>query len=217
MKVGTDAMLLGALVDVDGKKNGLDIGTGTGVLGLMMAQRNPHLFVVGVEVDTQSAEECALNFCASEWSERLAVYNTDFAKYASDKQYDLIISNPPFYESTLVNRDERKADARHAQSLPMSVLVAQMDKCLSIDGNFWLIIPTEYEVRWVEECKLHALNLNSRISIIGKVGSTAKRTILNFSRKEMEVHSDELTVREKNGDYTSAYKKLTLEFHYKPV
>ncbi|MBL4861500.1 MAG: methyltransferase [Crocinitomicaceae bacterium] len=217
MKVGTDAMLLGAFVNTEGKSAGLDIGTGTGVLALMLTQKKPELHFDGVELDTESAEECKLNFSNSDWSERLSVVQGDFAACKLTKSYDLIVSNPPFYQSTLLNNDARKANARHAQSLPMDILVGRVGECLSVSGDFWIIVPWEDEGRWSAACKTNGLHLNTCITIYGKENGEAKRVVLRYSWVENSVYRSDFTVRKENGGYTEEYRKLTMDFHEKSI
>lgn len=217
MKVGTDAMLLGAIVSVESKSHALDIGAGTGVLSLMIAQRNLEIDVEGVEVDPQTAHECELNFLNSPWRERLVVKCVDFSKFTSPKVYDVIVSNPPFYESTLLNIDKRKADARHAQSLPMDVLIKKVNDLLANDGDFWIIVPSEFGEKWIRECNKYSLHLTMQTTIFGKSGGDAKRVVFNFTRLKKSTRSNQLTIRNDTGGYSEAYKKLTEEFHFKTL
>ena len=116
MKVGTDAMVLGSFVNSHGRKKGLDVGSGTGVLSLMIAQNNSDISIDAVELDALSAAEGELNFKNSPWPERLKTHHCDFLEYETEEKYDLIVSNPPYYQTTLVNNDDRKANARHEKS-----------------------------------------------------------------------------------------------------
>ncbi len=122
MKVGTDAMLLGAFVETENKTQALDIGTGTGVLSLMLAQKNETLQITAIDIDELSAKEALINFQNSSWTNRLNVYHADFLSFKTENQYDLIVSNPPYFSTTNENKDERKAQARHISSLEIKPL-----------------------------------------------------------------------------------------------
>lgn len=211
MKVGTDAMLLGALIRSEQCQRGLDIGAGTGVLSLMVAQRNPLLNVDAVELDVQSFEECTINFQSSDWSDRLTAIHADILNYNSDERYDLIFSNPPFYLNGLLSEDERRSRARHNDFMPLEKLREVIDQLLSDKGVFIVILPKENEVEW-----LHAfdfLKLHRKIDLFGKRSGNSNRVILEFKRIGGELLSTEFCIREDNGSYTDEYKELTAEFH----
>ncbi len=217
MKVGTDAMLLGALVESSEKFRALDVGSGTGVLSLMLAQKNPELIIDAVELDAESAEECALNFKNSPWNHRLNVVNSDFLEFDTSEKYDLIVSNPPYYQTTLVNQNQRKAAARHSESLPVPSFVLKASNYLSDSGNFWLIIPSENKKTWEDEARANGLFLNQSILIFGKRGGILKRCIIQFSLTPKECRTSTLFIRDASGDYTEDYRQLTKDFHGKPI
>lgn len=214
MKVGTDAMLLGAGVEVVDAENALDIGAGTGVISLMIAQRFPGVNLVAVEIDEASAKECAVNFQNSRWSERLKIYQGDFLDYDFNQSFDLIVSNPPYYQTRLENEDTRKSQARHESALPMADMLAKVSEIMSQNGAFWLIVPVEVSQLWIDTAEENELFLTRRIDVTGKVGAEVKRTILAFSRTKEEVTKSELVVRNADGSYTDEYINLTCSYHY---
>lgn len=214
MKVGTDAMVLGALINVQGKDNGLDIGAGTGVLSLMVAQNNSLINITAVELDEPSFEECALNFQQSVWKDRLRVVNADFINFDSSDKYDLIFSNPPYYQTKLPGKDKRLSAAKHEASLPMRSIVTGSRRLLSEKGEIWLIVPFADHERWVDEFNANDLWCNRLISISGKIGEKPNRAVLSFSFKNIQYLNNKLAVRDVEGNYTDEYKKLTKDFHF---
>ena len=214
MKVGTDAMVLGALVQSENPQVILDIGTGTGVLALMMAQKFPEAAIVGVEIEPSSAAEAKQNVVNSPWPDRLTIIETDIKDLNTNQKFDLIISNPPFYTRGLLNPDAQRAQARHVFALPFDLLFSRVVHMLNEDGDFWMIAPTsDVELLQLEANKAN-LFLTSRIEIHGKVGGAAIRTVLCFSFIRQEIiETNQLTIRELDGKYTTEYIALTADFH----
>lgn len=217
MKVGTDAMLLGSLIHCDGKKNGLDIGTGTGVLSLMLAQRNPDLLIEAIEIDQSSCNEAKYNFQNSKWSDKLIAIQSDFLHFDSIKSYDLIFSNPPYYLSQLTAKDERVAKAKHSYSLPFGSMIERVNQLLADDGHFWLIIPFEDTIKWVSEAERQGFFLSQSVNIIGKRGASPVRNILCFGKSSSSFKEIEFVIRENNGNYSGEYLELTREYHARSV
>ncbi|PHR26864.1 MAG: tRNA (adenine-N(6)-)-methyltransferase [Fluviicola sp.] len=214
MKVGTDAMLLGSLVSiVTQPKTILDIGTGTGVIALMLTQRFCDAKVTGLEIDESACREARVNFENSIWKERLTAINEDILKVDSLEKFNLIVSNPPYYENSLLSENERTSRAKHAEFLPVHSLLQKVSKLLAEDGSFWVIVPAENDSAWIEKARKNDLYLQQSISIIGKEGQGEKRRILAFGQAESSIESSRLTVREVNNKYTSEYIELTKEFH----
>lgn len=214
MKVGTDAMLLGALANAEHPAQILDIGAGTGVLSLMMAQQYPQAALTAIELDEASAIECADNFNKSVWSERMKVLSQDFLTFESGIQFDLIISNPPYYQSRLENDDPRKAQARHEASLPVLYMLEKIQKLLAIDGVFWVIVPSETKADWLAKAATCHMFCSNEIEIYGKENGDVKRVVMQFQQPEQPKQASSLIVRDKNGNYTNAYIALTAEFHF---
>lgn len=219
MKVGTDAMLLGALVQSRKPDTILDIGTGTGVIALMLAQRFSRAKIAAVELDALSAEEASFNFRNSPWNSHLSIIQSDFLEYAFDQSFDLIVSNPPYYQSRLENKEERKAQTRHESALPMNLMLEKVFGLLTDSGAFWVIIPSEIENVWIEAAEKNYLDCVSKISIIGKEEGPVKRVILQFKRNSENLGGSfpslkTLTIRDANNAYTDAYIELTKDFHY---
>ena len=148
MKVGTDGVLLGAWCSLENyPKKILDIGTGTGIISLMLAQRSSAITIDGVEIDTSAYMQTVDNFENSDWSDRLYCYNASFQKFADDthnekETYDLIVSNPPFYTDDYITKNSSRNKARFTTSLTFKQLIAGVSKILSKSGFFSTIIPS---------------------------------------------------------------------------
>lgn len=214
MKVGTDAMILGAFVDTVNKKQALDIGTGTGVISLMLAQKNEALYVTGIEIDSESAVEAQLNFEESPWGNQLSIIQNNFLlNDFKGKQYDLIVSNPPYFSTTNENLDERKAKTRHVSSLQIIPFIEKVNKLLTTEGNFWVIIPFDDYKLWQNQFKVNSLYVNRKIDVIGKEGGNPIRCILNISRLFNQLKEETFCIRNSDGTYTEEYIQLTKEYH----
>ena len=212
MKVGTDAMVLGSLVDLDLKGKCLEIGTGTGVISLMLLQRSPELFITAIDIDYESSEEAIQNFSNSPWSSRVNGINCDFLNYSFDTKFDLIVTNPPYFENGLLNNSKRKAATRHEDSLPLLNLFEKSSSLLSDKGNFWLILPFETASKWKDVSKDFDLFCKEEVTIFGKPNSP-KRTVFCFSKEEVECIQKDLIIRNSDNTYTDQYKLLTFDFH----
>ncbi len=213
MKVGTDAMVLGSLIETEGHSRALDVGTGTGVLSLMLAQKNQLLSIDAVEKDKHSVEECQKNFISSKWRDRLTVHHADLAQFVSDTKFDLIFSNPPYYDSKMIGTDRRQADTKHTDSLPIPLFISRVSEFLSENGSLWIIIQSEFENKWINEAEYCGLHLTNEIRIRGKEGGEFIRKVLRFNRQQTPFDSSNLTIRTNVGSYTEEYKELTKSFH----
>lgn len=217
MKVGTDAMVLGASINVEGKKRGLDVGSGTGVLALMCVQRNSELTIDAVELDELASIESSYNFTNSNFSERLSASRGDFLEHKSAEKYDLIFSNPPYFQSRLENDDMRRSNSRHERSLPKEQFVKHAANLLSSNGDFWIIVPSSDIQGWLEVTEVNSLKLKHKINVIGKEEGECIRTILNLSYQEQNPTESKLTIRDRSNNYTESYIELTKEFHFKDL
>ena len=218
MKVGTDAMVLGASIDVTNKTKGLEIGAGTGVISLMLVQQNKSLTIQTLEIDELASKEAAFNFSESSWSNQLKSECIDFLDFQSDEKYDLIFSNPPYFISALLNKDERMANAKHEVSLPIQPFFNKVQSLLSPLGIFWLIIPKSDEDRWITEANAVGLFLNTMKDVSGKPNTKPNRVILSFNQNETNnIEQSFLTIRKEDGRYSEDYIELTKDFHWKDL
>lgn len=213
MKVGTDSMVLGSIVDPTSKCAALDIGAGTGVLSLMILQRNPDLKVIACEIDQPSAADCIENFRKSKWSEQLQVVCADFLKYTFIPKFDLIFSNPPYYLTSNTNQDKRKTIARHALDMSPNRFMRRVYDLLSKKGDVWIIIPYKDEPLWSDAASANHLTKSYELIIHGKRGDLPNRIICRYSNYACECNSEELVIRETNGYYSKSYIELTKQYH----
>lgn len=206
MKVGTDAVLLGAWVDIGHAKSILDIGTGCGVIALMLAQRAPGALVNAVEIDPSSAKQAAGNFEASPWN--IDVYNTPVQEF--DKgTYDLIVSNPPFFSNSLLPPKVERKNARHTTTLSFDALVKSAKRLLNPGGRLALVVPVE-NGELMNAANLYGFHCNRKTSVYPR--AKLERYLLEFSLEKKIPLEDELVLHD--GEKRSAgYEKLTKEFY----
>ncbi len=212
LKVGTDAMVFGAFVNAEGKRNALDIGSGTGVLSLMVAQRNELLKIEGIEIDDGAIQDCHLNFETSKWSSNLMLHHGDFLNFDFKNQFDLIITNPPFYFNGLLSDSNSINLAKHNASLPFDNLFRKVSELLTPIGDFWIIIPYELEENISSLAENVGLIVNRKIIVFAKKDRPS-RLIFSFSNVEKPIIEDSIIIRESTGNYSDQYKSLTQDFH----
>jgi len=214
MKVGVDSVLLGSWIAVSGTEtNVLDIGTGTGLLALMMAQRISGANITACEIDYPAYKQACENVLASQWNERISVINTDIKVYLQNSgNFDLIICNPPYFENSLKSQNSRKNFARHDDSLSFSELIDCVHKLLSPDGHFALIIPQDRLSSIVELYKQKQLYPLRRLNVQPKENKPVNRIILELSREFRTVDEATLILRNETG-YSKDYKALTKDFY----
>ncbi len=214
MKVGTDGVLLGAWTPVENARRILDVGTGTGLIALMMAQRSDAI-VEAVEIDEHASAEAAFNFEQSEWNDRLRVYHADFQVFAEEPHdpYDLIVSNPPFFINSLKTASAASAVARHNDLLTFNQLITGAYKLLGKSGRLCIVIPFTSCTEFRECARLAGFYLQHLTVVVPKTGRIPKRVLLEFSAVPCYPVDDELIVQDETGLFTGAYKKLTAPFY----
>ena len=213
MKVGTDAMILGSLIPEGKYVNALDVGTGTGVLALMIAQKNPKLSITAIDIDADNVALANQNFKNSLWSKNLAAKKENFFFFKSNQTFDLIFSNPPFYLTDLGSSSSRKLSSKHLSSDFLNVFFKKSASILSSNGVFWLILPYKDIEEWEIVAKSHGLKICSLIYIYGKE-SNCNRIVVEFKKKSTrKVKESSLIIRDENGRYSEEYKVLTKHFH----
>ena len=218
MKIGTDGVLLGAWTSLDlNPESILDIGTGTGVIALQLAQRSMAQTIDAVELDSDAYEQCVENFEASTWGDRLFCYHASFEEFylEIDETYDLIVTNPPFYSEDVDSGNNSRNLARQNQSLPYEELVSGVVKLLTENGNFATIIPFKDEEDFIALAGAHSLFPSQICRVRGNPTATLKRSLLQFSRTETPPKIDELIIETDRHQYTSAYMELTKDFYLK--
>ena len=218
MKIGTDGVLLGAWATIENKPNSiLDIGAGTGLLSLMLAQRSLAENIEAIEIDENAFEQCVENFEASPWANRLFCYHAGLDEFIEEieEPYDLVISNPPFYSEDVSSRNTSRDAARQNQSLPFDELLEGVSKLLSSDGVFATIIPFKEESHFIALAASFGLFPCRILRVKGNSESEVKRSLMEFSFKERGISEDELTIEIKRHQYTKDYINLTNQFYLK--
>ena len=216
LKVGTDAMVLGALVETTNEKSALDIGTGTGVLALILAQKNPTILVDAIEIDAASCVDANLNFSNSKWKERLTLIEGDFLDYFFSNQYELIVSNPPFYVDGLASADERTNQAKHSNELNFETLFNRVNQLLSSEGTFWLIYPFETHAFVESIASENEMFPSQLIEIQGKPNRPT-RMVASFNKMASPIKCEIFVIRDEKGNYSPNYIEATREFHSKKI
>ena len=218
MKIGTDGVLLGAWCPIGNNPfSVLDIGSGTGILSLMLAQRTQAEQIDAIEIDENAYEQCVENFETSPWSDRLFCFHAGLDEFVEEPEdeYDIIISNPPFYSEDYKTENEQRDLARFQDALPFEELVEAASLLLSENGIFAVIIPFKEEAHFIalaKECDLFAFKITR---VKGTPTSEIKRSLLAFSRIEKLVETDELVIETARHMYTEDYINLTKNFYLK--
>jgi tRNA1Val (adenine37-N6)-methyltransferase len=220
MKIGTDGVLLGAWASLEHQPDSiLDIGTGTGLIALMLAQRSPALLIDALEIDEDAYEQAVDNFEQSNWGDRLFCYHAAFDEFVEEMQdeekYELIISNPPFYAEDYTSENASRNKARFAEALPFSELVEGVSKLLHPEGEFNTIIPYKEEKDFLALASEFGLSPNKITRVRGNETSAIKRSLLSFSFKEIDLQENELIIEISRHNYTEAYKNLVKDFYLK--
>ena len=214
MKVGTDGVLLGAWANCEGAENILDIGTGTGVIALQMAQRNPEAQICAVEIDEMAAHRARANFDMSPWAERLQVKQTAVQEFEPSEKYDLIVSNPPYFVDSLLPPDAKRSTARHTHDLTFEELDKAVARMLADRGRFALILPVAEFEKYLTLTQLHLVR---RCNVHPVEGGAVKRIMAEFAKqKPSEMKHENIAIEKgRRGDYTDDYCALTKEFYLK--
>jgi tRNA1Val (adenine37-N6)-methyltransferase len=229
MKVCTDACLFGALVagcktclpnarvtavtpDKQFVKC-LEIGTGTGLLALMLAQKNNILTIDAVEIDAAAATQATENITASPWADRIHVFNEDILNYESKEKYDCIVSNPPFFEDDLQSADEAKNNAKHDTALNLLQLLQVVNGKLIKDGFFAVLLPYHRVGYFTDEAKKNGLYLSKQILVKQTFKHKFFRGILFFSRKETEPQFSEIIIRDTEHNYTPEFAAALKDYY----
>lgn len=214
MKVGTDGVLLGAWTDVSASRRILDIGTGTGLIALMLAQRCD-ASIMGIDIDAEAVGQAGENVAASPWKERVGVMLQDVCSYAPSEVYDTIVSNPPYFIQSLKCPDLQRNTARHTDTLDADRLFAAVARLLHPDGRFSLILPAEQKEDIIGIATRCGLYPSRHTAVITRPGLPPKRALLEFRKAGGTCHDDELVVELSRHVYSEEYIALTQEFYLK--
>ncbi len=215
MKIGTDGVLLGAWANALQPENILDIGTGCGLIALMLAQRFEAM-VTGVEIESLAALQAIKNMDNSPWGNRIQIVNQSFQNFleASDSCFDLIVCNPPFFSNSLKSNNSSRNLARHNDSLPASILLSGVSKLLSPDGIAAFILPFSDQEGFLQEVFLNKLYPARICEVSNSPNHPPKRILLEISKKEpVCCEKETLCIRNQENKYSIEYQNLTNEFH----
>lgn len=215
-KVGTDGVILGAYADVSDKKRILDIGCGTGLISIMLAQKS-QAEIVSIEPDEESFNQACENVSSCNWSNRITVLKTDLQSFKPlTEQFDLIVSNPPYFTDSLKNPDPRKSSARHNDSLTSKELLIGVTALLESNGSFQVILPYIEGNILIAEAQEYGLYCNSILKIRPLPTSEIRRMIITFSGERKSVTEKFLTIEHgKRHEFTEGYINLTKDFYLK--
>ena len=231
MKVGTDAVLLGAWMTVDGAHRMLDVGTGTGVIALLGAQRRATLdaatpfLIEALDIEANAAREATGNFEISPWASSLQTVHTSLQDWVADPlhhhQYDLIFSNPPYFDQAWKPDQEERRLARHSDTLPFLDLLTGALALLKPGGRLALILPQQEGLQMLELAERTLYQVRWRMEIVRKTAvytvrrKPARRLLLEFvkSQQPLPLQTGELTIHDKNGDFSADYRALTGDFY----
>lgn len=214
-KVGTDGVLLGASAKVEGVNKILDIGCGTGLIAIMLAQRC-NAEIVAIEPDFESYSQACENIRNSNWGSRIKIENCDIQNYTGYEKFDLIVTNPPFFKDSLKNPDPRKSSTRHTDSLSSADLLKGVVRLLNDTGIFQVIMPYVEGTVFIAEAQQFGLYCNSILKIRPLPTSEIIRLILIFSREKTLPSEKFLTIEKgKRHEFTEEYINLTKEFYLK--
>ena len=218
MKIGTDGVLLGAWTSIKHNPNSiLDIGTGTGVIALQLAQRSDAEIIDALEIDDNAFEQALDNFESSPWNNRLFCYHIsleNFAKEIEDR-YDLIVSNPPFYNDDFESNSKARNTARFTSALSFENLLSAVSELLSDHGTFSVIIPFKEEKNFIALAEKNNLFIANICRVKGSQTTEVKRSLLEFSFHNIDKKITDLVIENGRHQYTSAYQNLVKDFYLK--
>ena len=213
MKVGTDGVLLGCWVSCEKASNVLDIGCGTGLITLMLGQRNLSSNVTGIEIDKIASQEAQVNISNSDWEARIEIKHTSLQQFITQLKFDLIVSNPPFFPQ---NKSQQSRDiARHTNTLSFEELIYNAANLLAENGIFSVIIPKNAKEFFCEIATLHKLYCNRVCYVKGNETSEVKRVMMEFSFIKSVVLTEHLTIERSRHNYANKYIKLCKDFYLK--
>jgi Predicted O-methyltransferase len=212
MKVSTDAVLLGALAKAKSPKRILDIGTGKGVIALMMAQRFSNANITAVELDSDAASQASENFEESDFSARLELVHGRVQDYDSTGKFDLVVSNPPYFSNHLPTSNLKRQRALHTDSLSFHDLVEAVERNSSADGEFWVILPPKESAVLEEMLFNKGFYCSKSVLIQDNPRLKFHRVVSSFSKHQKERQVEEIALKNEKGSFSEAYKKLISGF-----
>ncbi len=213
MKTGTDGVTLGAWVSCRDVHSVIDVGAGSGLISLMIAQRSPVARIHAVEIDPGAASDARFNVDASPWSRRIDVVNDDISHYTPDTPPDLIVSNPPFFNTGETSADSCRVAARHESSLTCRTLLEYACANLADTGRLAIIIPAERSDEIIYNAEMIHLKVRRQCLLHSKPDQVPFRVMIEFMRHDGPIELEDMTIRGHHGYYTPEFKKLTENFY----
>ena len=214
MKVGTDGVLLGAWAGIEGANQILDIGTGSGVIALMLAQRsNSATEIDAVEIESDDAGQAIENITQSPWAQKVKVHHVSIQDFRPPKKYDLIISNPPYFQNSFKSPDARRTKTRHSVQLSFEDLIAAVVRLLSPEGRFGVILPFQGGLQFIDLARQANLHCTRQFSFRGRAEKPIERWLLEFSITEREKQEGEILLYTSAVNWSENYKSMTKDFY----
>lgn len=214
MKVGTDAVLLGAWAPADSTKTILDIGTGSGVIALMLAQRSPaDAQIDAVELQEPDALQAAANVSASPWPGKIKIHQNRIQDFSPGRKYDLIVCNPPFFTNSLLPPSQERSKARHGQTLSPEDLITTTLRLLSPEGILCVIMPPSEGERFIEGAETRRLFLHRMTRFYTRAGKPQERLLMQFGWEAHPPKEDSLFLYTSGSQWTTEYSHLTRDFY----
>jgi tRNA1Val (adenine37-N6)-methyltransferase len=214
MKVGTDGVLLGTWADLSFADKILDIGTGTALIALILAQRNSKALIDAIEIDKQAFVQAKENIKQSPWKNRIDIYNVDLNFWNPSYKYDCIISNPPFFEEQYLSKNKQRDIARHTETLQIDDLLHKTNLLLTKEGVAYFIFPYDKTEEFITIARKYNLHCRKKTYVYPKLQSlNPKRTLLAFSFEKTTTKETILTLEKERHCYTEEYKELVKDFY----
>lgn len=215
-KVGTDGVVLGAWAKIAGAENILDIGTGTGIIALMCAQRNTTAEIDALEIDENTADEARMNVNSSPWSERIRIINSSIETFKPGKTYDHIVSNPPYFieSASTPSPDKKRRKARHCPAALFEIIIGFSVRHTEREGKLSVVLPVAEAKIFLTTANTYGLYPSRITYLIPNPGKPAKRFLIELEKKEKtETIIDRIIIENSRNDYHPSYRNLTSEFH----
>jgi tRNA1Val (adenine37-N6)-methyltransferase len=212
MKVGTDGALLGAWADCSHTQSVLDIGTGSGLIALMLAQRC-EANIDAIDIDSNACRQAEINFVNSPFADRMRVFNADFCNFESDKKYDLIVSNPPFFSGSLKSNNAGRCLARHDSALPPETLISESVKLMNPNSKLALVFPIDKDEKLIEIAKQNSLFLLRKTAVFSRKHHPPKRVLLEFANYSGFPEEDSLIIETASNVYSDKFIQLLKDFY----
>ncbi len=214
MKVGTDGVLLGAWAKVDAADNILDIGSGSGIISLMLAQRtSPSILIDAVEIETEDAQQARENILQSPWYQRIKMHQDAIQNYHPDKKYDLIISNPPYFQNSFKPPDPKRGSTRHTVLLPFTDLIVSVKRLIAHHGTFNVILPYQEGLEFIHIATQSKMYCTRQWSLRTRQEKQIERWLLEFSNQNSGKEEGEMILYDASNKWSEAYKQLTKDFY----